>query len=93
MGNNTNLVDYCYVGNVADAHILAADRLAALASSPPSTAEPIHSFRSLITRGRFAVFFPLSDVGAFEHPLLRISVVFYTTLQAIGCSGVRRKDA
>ncbi|KAF8964500.1 putative sterol dehydrogenase [Flammula alnicola] len=34
MGNNTNLVDYCYVGNVADAHLLAADHLSASASSP-----------------------------------------------------------
>jgi sterol-4alpha-carboxylate 3-dehydrogenase (decarboxylating) len=28
MGPNRNLVDYSYVGNVADAHLLAADRLA-----------------------------------------------------------------
>jgi sterol-4alpha-carboxylate 3-dehydrogenase (decarboxylating) len=27
MGDNTNLVDMAYAGNVADAHILAADRL------------------------------------------------------------------
>lgn len=27
MGSNTNRVDYSYAGNVADAHILAADRL------------------------------------------------------------------
>ncbi|KAI0347160.1 sterol-4-alpha-carboxylate 3-dehydrogenase [Trametopsis cervina] len=27
IGDNTNLVDYCYVGNAAEAHILAADRL------------------------------------------------------------------
>ena len=34
MGNNKNLVDYSYVGNVADAHILAADRLQETFSSP-----------------------------------------------------------
>lgn len=28
MGPNKNLVDYSYVGNIADAHLLAADRLA-----------------------------------------------------------------
>ncbi|TFY80427.1 hypothetical protein EWM64_g3586 [Hericium alpestre] len=27
IGNNTNLIDWAYVGNVADAHLLAADRL------------------------------------------------------------------
>ena len=27
MGDNTNKVDYSYVGNIADAHILAADRI------------------------------------------------------------------
>jgi sterol-4alpha-carboxylate 3-dehydrogenase (decarboxylating) len=27
MGDNTNLVDFAYVGNVADAHVLAADCL------------------------------------------------------------------
>ena len=27
IGDNTNLVDFAYAGNVADAHILAADRL------------------------------------------------------------------
>ena len=27
IGNNTYLVDYCYVGNVAEAHVLAAERL------------------------------------------------------------------
>jgi sterol-4alpha-carboxylate 3-dehydrogenase (decarboxylating) len=27
MGNNTSLVDFAYAGNVADAHVLAADRL------------------------------------------------------------------
>lgn len=34
IGNNTNLVDWTYVTNVADAHILAADKLAADASPP-----------------------------------------------------------
>lgn len=29
IGDNTNLVDYCYVGNVAAAHVLAIDRLLA----------------------------------------------------------------
>lgn len=32
MGDNTNLVDYSYVGNVADAHLLAADCLAGSSS-------------------------------------------------------------
>ncbi|KJA14746.1 hypothetical protein HYPSUDRAFT_220332 [Hypholoma sublateritium FD-334 SS-4] len=38
MGDNTNLVDYSYVGNVADAHLLAADRLAGSASSSNAVA-------------------------------------------------------
>ena len=52
MGNNTNLVDYCYVGNVADAHILAADRLAALASSPPSTVDDVSGQVFFVTDGK-----------------------------------------
>jgi hypothetical protein len=52
MGNNTNLVDYCYVGSVADAHILAADRLAALASSPPSTADDVSGQVFFVTDGK-----------------------------------------
>jgi sterol-4alpha-carboxylate 3-dehydrogenase (decarboxylating) len=52
MGNNTNLVDYCYVGNVADAHILAADRLAALATSPSSTVDDVSGQVFFITDGK-----------------------------------------
>ena len=33
-GNNTNLTDWTYVTNVADAHILAADKLEASANPP-----------------------------------------------------------
>ena len=36
MGDNTNLVDYSYVGNIADAHVLAADRLTAASISQTS---------------------------------------------------------
>ena len=32
MGDNTNLVDYSYAGNIADAHLLAADKMIANAS-------------------------------------------------------------
>jgi sterol-4alpha-carboxylate 3-dehydrogenase (decarboxylating) len=39
MGDNSNKVDYSYVGNIADAHILAADRICSTfvydAPSPP----------------------------------------------------------
>ena len=38
MGNNTNLVDYSYVGNVADAHLLAADCLAGPVSASNTVA-------------------------------------------------------
>jgi hypothetical protein len=38
IGNNTNLFDWTYVGNVAHAHILAADKLIA---RPPSTPEEV----------------------------------------------------
>lgn len=36
MGDNTNLVDYTYVGNVADAHLLAADRICSSVTSVTS---------------------------------------------------------
>jgi len=52
MGNNTNLVDYCYVGNVADAHILAADRLATLASLAPSTVDEVSGQVFFVTDGK-----------------------------------------
>lgn len=38
IGDGSNLVDWAYVGNVADAHILAADRL----PSSPDTAATNH---------------------------------------------------
>lgn len=38
MGDNTNLVDYSYVGNVADAHLLAADCLVGPVSSSNTVA-------------------------------------------------------
>lgn len=38
IGDGSNLVDWAYVGNVADAHILAADRL----PSSPDTAAANH---------------------------------------------------
>jgi sterol-4alpha-carboxylate 3-dehydrogenase (decarboxylating) len=38
IGNNTNLTDWTYVTNVADAHILAADKLS-LSSDPPVAGE------------------------------------------------------
>ncbi|KAF8272236.1 C-3 sterol dehydrogenase [Lactarius quietus] len=38
IGDNTNLFDWTYVGNVAHAHILAADKLV---SRPPSTPEEV----------------------------------------------------
>ena len=62
---------------------------------PPSCTHhsPIHSFCSLTTRGRFAVSSSLSGIGAFGHSLFRVFVGFNTTLEHIGYSGVRRKDA
>lgn len=38
VGNNTNLFDWTYVGNVALAHLLAADKLDTPASAPPINA-------------------------------------------------------
>lgn len=51
MGPNKNLVDYSYVGNIADAHLLAADRLLATFSSPPS-ADKVSGQAFFITDGK-----------------------------------------
>jgi sterol-4alpha-carboxylate 3-dehydrogenase (decarboxylating) len=63
MGDNTNLVDYCYVGNVADAHVLAADKLAQIPDSSSASSiagevffisdgkpVPYHTFPRLVYR-------------------------------------------
>lgn len=49
MGDNTNLVDYSYVGNIADAHILAADRLIA---ASPSSPDPVSGEAFFLSDGR-----------------------------------------
>ena len=41
LGDNTNLVDWVYAGNVADAHILAADRLPQAGSLGVVTTHPV----------------------------------------------------
>ncbi|KDR79473.1 hypothetical protein GALMADRAFT_137297 [Galerina marginata CBS 339.88] len=51
IGKNTNFVDLCYVGNVADAHVLAADRLSVAASSPSSPDE-VFGQAFFITEGK-----------------------------------------
>ena len=48
IGNNDNLIDYAYVGNVADAHILAADRLP---FALDSKAHPVAGQAFFITNG------------------------------------------
>lgn len=48
IGNNDNLVDYAYAGNVADAHILAADRLP---TGPEETPHPVAGQVFFITNG------------------------------------------
>lgn len=51
IGDNTNLVDWVYAGNVADAHILAADRLPSSPHAESASSHPVAGQAFFITNG------------------------------------------
>ncbi|GJE87316.1 C-3 sterol dehydrogenase [Phanerochaete sordida] len=51
IGNNKNLVDWAYAGNVADAHLLAADRLPAPDAADASMPHAVAGHAFFVTNG------------------------------------------
>jgi sterol-4alpha-carboxylate 3-dehydrogenase (decarboxylating) len=78
MGNGRNVYDFAYVGNVAEAHILAARRLlSAYGKPPPPPAERVDGEYFHITNDERVLFWDFTRQIAAEagHPVKREEIV------------------
>ena len=69
VGNNTNLFDWTYVGNVARAHILAADKL-----DIPPPAPPISAFETAPSTADDLPPLTSAEQSLISHPLTSIDL-------------------
>ena len=69
IGDNTNLFDWTYVGNVARAHLLAADKL----DTPPPGA-PLSSLEKLPTSIEEVPPFTDAEISLLIHPVLHVNL-------------------